>query len=276
MGKRILFSLTTLLAIGLLTGCGDEPATSKSSPVTASNTEAVEASTATANQTGTDSQQQNIQPVSNAQASEPAFKPDYISAADLGKHFEDNTVPFIFDVRSEHSYQKSHIRTALSMPYNQTDDDRLASVEGLGQDSLIITYCGCPRHLSGLAAKDLGERGYTNVQVLYEGYWHWVDNGYPVVDNESTALSTLQFEGKVTRVDRPVAGETIFLKHQRTGQLEATSLDEDGAFAVDFHLYDYQAEDEFAVILSALNHAPMGTISASRNGPPTGVIIEVN
>ena len=200
---------------------------------------------------------------------ENKFQPDYISADDLNTLFSKNELPFIFDVRSEASFEQSHITNALSMPYGKTDDTRLTSA-GLTKDSFIVTYCGCPRHLSSLSAADLSERGYSNIKVLYEGYWHWKDSGYPVIERQGkVAITQLKFKGLVTQSNNssnnladntgnvPVSGIDLFLKHQESGQLEAVATNPEGEFEVEFNVYDYQDTDLFEVIIADINSSPI-------------------
>ena len=200
-------------------------------------------------------------PVADANAA--AFKPSYISAEDLGARYAANDIPFVFDVRSTAAFKKSHIVDSLSMPYGQTGDTELAAVEGLNKDSEIVTYCGCPRHLSGLAAKDLEGRGYTNVKVLYDGFWVWIEEGYPTYHANQTAavVTPLHVAGSVSENDVPTAATDVFLRHRNSGQLEAVRTGSDGAFAVDFHLYDYRPGDEFDVMLGSLDSAPVMTVT---------------
>jgi rhodanese-related sulfurtransferase len=194
---------------------------------------------------------------SSQQPTTEQFIPNYISADELNVLFSSMQVPYIFDVRSKPAFEKSHIETSHSMPYGKTDDQMLANTSGLSLNSEIITYCGCPRHLSSLSAKDLTDRGYTNVKVLYEGFWHWKDNGYPTVVSDATAqLTQLQFAGSVASSNLPVGGIDIFLKHP-SGQLEAAKTDLKGEFKIEFNLYDYKDADLFEIIVADINEQPI-------------------
>jgi rhodanese-related sulfurtransferase len=200
---------------------------------------------------------------SSDQATEDEFTPNYISADELNIRFDTSVIPYIFDVRSKPSFEKSHIESSFSMPYGKTDDQMLANTSGLSLDSEIITYCGCPRHLSTLSAKDLTERGYTNVKVLYEGFWHWKDSGYPTLVSDATAqLTQLRFAGSVASSDIPVSGIDIFLKHP-SGQLEAAITDLKGEFQIEFHLYDYKDADLFEIIVADINDSPIKLATGS-------------
>jgi rhodanese-related sulfurtransferase len=179
------FSCTLLISL-LLISCAEDnkPGTAEVSAVEATST--VQSADTSQPSVDANTETGSNQPAVNA---EPEFVPDYISAVDLNKRFEQDSVPFIFDVRGGQSYEQSHIETALSMPYGKTEDSDLARVTLLDKNSEIITYCGCPRHLSTLAAADLTERGYKNVQVLYEGFWHWKEQQFPTVENVTNTAS---------------------------------------------------------------------------------------
>ena len=273
ISRHILSWLTVITLAGVLTGCSDDAERQSTAKPGVKN------DPAPATKVVQTEQATKSEPIKNNEvklASEEKFEPVYISAVDLGAMFDKNNVPFIFDVRSEHSFGKNHILNAYSMPHGKNDDARLAGIEGLGKDNLIVTYCGCPRHLSTLAAGDLTKRGYSDVRVLYEGYWHWKDNGYPVVDNESiaTEISTLQFAGTLKREDTPISGETVFLRHRPTGQLEAVESAADGSFAVEFHLYDLSPADDFDVMVSALDHPPVQTLTV-RDGSQGEIALDI-
>ena len=192
-------------------------------------------------------------------ASADEYQPDYISAADLNSRVVDCSSPFVFDVRSSHSYEKSHLLGSWSMPHGKTDDALLATVEGLSKDSEIVTYCGCPRHLATLAAKNLESRGYNNVMVLYEGYWHWVEKGYPTVEQSGNVATTtrLYLQGRIFADDDSGSGIDVFMRHADTGQLEAAETDANGHFEMDFTLYDYVPGDAFSVVLHDISNEPV-------------------
>ena len=248
---KIYLHLTGALILGfILASCSEDQS---SNTVETRSSETVVENTATGESATTES---NSEPVEK-------FTPQYIYAEDLKVALDSSDPPYVFDVRSEPSFQKSHILSALSMPYGNTDEERLAS-QGISKQSQIVAYCGCPRHLSTLSAEALGKMGYENVSVLYEGYWHWKDNGFPIVDNEAAAtITTLRFEGRLTRAGQSADDSDIFLRHQRTGQLEATRTASDGGFAVDFHLYDYYEGDQFEIILGRLDNQPVLRVAAA-------------
>jgi rhodanese-related sulfurtransferase len=84
------------------------------------------------------------------------------------------------DARPEELYRSGHIRGAIDLPPEALDRPLPDSVARLPQDSLIIVYCDgeeCP--LSKEAAMQLSAMGYSNVQVLLNGWTVWKDAGLP-------------------------------------------------------------------------------------------------
>ena len=177
----------------------------------------------------------------------------YILAADLLDRMKAETDHFVFDVRARASYGEAHIDGALSMPYGKVEKSELAAIDGLGLDTSIVTYCGCPHHLAGLAADQLIAWGYRDVRVLYEGFWYWVEHRYPVAGTNSQALTEIRFAGELQQNGTPLAATDIFVRNLRNGQLEAAATDEAGRFEMAFHVYGYRLTDRFEIKIGALD-----------------------
>ncbi|MFT5110732.1 MAG: rhodanese-related sulfurtransferase [Parasphingorhabdus sp.] len=188
----------------------------------------------------------------------------FISAEFLSSLIKDNAAPPILDVRAIASFEESHIVSASSLPYGEYTDEDVSKLAGNNKSGLIVTYCGCPRHLSGLVAEQLREKGFSDVRVLYEGYWYWKDNGYPVVEQSKSARSTLKFEGQLVSDIGPVAGHNIFIRNLRNDQLEATQTDEQGKFQTGFEILGYLESDQFAVTIDS----PKATVRKLISGSP--------
>ncbi|MEM7193434.1 MAG: rhodanese-like domain-containing protein [Pseudomonadota bacterium] len=218
----------------------------------------------------------NVAPSSDShEHSTPDFTPNYISAEDLNSRFEERSEPFIFDVRSKVGYEKSHIKSALWVPYGNTKDSDLAKITGLDKNSEIVTYCGCPRHLSTLQAKFLTDLGYSNVKVLYDGLWVWQDSGFPTIYGQAAQTTLLKFSGSLASTDRTTMETDVFLRHVRSGQLEAARTSADGRFTFDFHLYGYQSNDEFELMISELDSVVVKTVAPTSTGDHNDIQIDV-
>jgi len=84
------------------------------------------------------------------------------------------------DARPEETYRAGHIKGALNLPADSLEGPLPAVMAQIPPDSLIITYCDgedCP--LGKEAALQLSAQGYTNVQVLENGWTLWQEAGLP-------------------------------------------------------------------------------------------------
>lgn len=171
------------------------------------------------------------------------YVPNFISAKDLYNLMQKKEKVYIFDVRNKESYMESHITTSYSKPLPITTD----MVTQFPKNSKIVTYCGCPHHLSTMGAEQLTNLGYKDVHVLNEGFWFWKDNKYPIeIDpNSKSKISELSVEGLLLKNGQPVSKANIYIKHEKSGQLEATSTDSKGYYKMNLRLYNYKDNDQF-------------------------------
>ncbi|MCP4767679.1 MAG: rhodanese-like domain-containing protein [Gammaproteobacteria bacterium] len=217
--------------------------------------------------------QENQQSSSTPSSTESTAKPSaeeevvidtarYIRSTDLLERIENESGHFVFDVRSKESYAQSHVRNALSMPYGQFEPQDVAALAQMSLDTPIVTYCGCPHHLAGLAADRLIEWGYREVRVLYEGFWHWKDNQYPIAGLQTQQTRELQLAGIILSGDRPLMDTDVFIRNTRNGQLEAAETDASGRFETGFHVLDYRPDDQFEVRVGSLDAPVAHRLSA--------------
>jgi rhodanese-related sulfurtransferase len=81
------------------------------------------------------------------------------------------------DVRSKETYDKGHIKGALSFPGSQL----LARMRELPKDKLVITYCACVKeHSAAVAVANLNGAGFRNAAALVGGWDDWVALNLPV------------------------------------------------------------------------------------------------
>ncbi|ELY78953.1 rhodanese-like domain-containing protein [Natrinema pallidum] len=149
----------------------------------------------------------------------------------------------VADARGADQYEKAHIAgAALSTapPYTPDDDP----VADWSKDQRIVTYCGCPHHLSGLRAGKLIENGYENVYALDEGFNAWVDRGYPLEGSEvSQKRTTYEIRGQADATD---AGEMVMLKQLDADRAEAAPIADDGSYTLQLH-YAGSTDSRFRV-----------------------------
>ena len=86
----------------------------------------------------------------------------------------------LLDARPHADFVDGHIEDAVSVPFFELDK----VIDDLPTDVWIVNYCGCPHAVSGQAFDALEAAGFTQIAVLDEGYYEWVDRGYPIAEGE--------------------------------------------------------------------------------------------
>jgi rhodanese-related sulfurtransferase len=196
----------------------------------------------------------DISPISSmsSEIKQNEYEPKFIKASELLKKINNNEDIYIFDVRNKLSYEEGHIKNAKLLSLPITED----MVKDISKSAEIITYCGCPHHLSSIGAEQLENLGYKNVRVLEEGYWYWKDKKYPIeVSKEyQSKVTHLKISGKVLKESKPLSNIDLYIKHDKTGQLEAARTKKDGSYTIDFHIYNYSKNDSFSIYLDNLSN----------------------
>lgn len=139
------------------------------------------------------------------------------------------------DARGQTAYEKSHIDGAVLSKAPDGNPSN-ANVEDWPQSDRIITYCGCPHHLSSLRAASLINKGYEQVYAIDEGYREWTKRNYPITGSETENQPAIQSIAGAT--DPTFGGETAWAFHQPSGQQEATAIQQNGQYTLDLPFYD--------------------------------------
>ena len=85
----------------------------------------------------------------------------------------------LVEVLPEEEFHQAHLPGAINLPPDQVS--RLASKRLRDRNAEIVLYSdGSTSHPSEDAARELTERGYTNVRDYAEGKQDWIDTGLPV------------------------------------------------------------------------------------------------
>jgi rhodanese-related sulfurtransferase len=80
------------------------------------------------------------------------------------------------DVRSKMTYDKGHIKGALSIPNSQL----MSRVRELPPGKTVITYCACDKeHTAAVAVVNLASVGVKNAGALVGGWDEWTAMGLP-------------------------------------------------------------------------------------------------
>jgi rhodanese-related sulfurtransferase len=85
------------------------------------------------------------------------------------------------DTREKAEYQVSHIKGARWVGYQDFNIQRLA---GIPRQTPVVVYCSV-----GYRSEKIGEKllraGFTNVHNLYGSIFEWVNQGYPVFNDQN-------------------------------------------------------------------------------------------
>ena len=85
----------------------------------------------------------------------------------------------LVEISTEADYHRAHLPGAINLPLNQVA--RLALKRLRDRNAEIVLYCdGSGSEPAEEAARELAERGYTNVREYAEGKQDWIDTGLPI------------------------------------------------------------------------------------------------
>ncbi|MFN2352950.1 MAG: rhodanese-like domain-containing protein [Desulfopila sp.] len=102
-----------------------------------------------------------------------------VSFTEATQLYEQQAATFL-DARSSAEYRQGHIAGALSLPWQNVENDFVNIVGQLEDGGTIITYCdGESCELSHDLAAFLKEMGFADVRVLVNGWSIWQDGGLP-------------------------------------------------------------------------------------------------
>jgi rhodanese-related sulfurtransferase len=167
-----------------------------------------------------------------------------VPVADAIKWFQDEDAVFA-DARSRTAYEKAHVTDAAFSPApdGQQQGD---PIEERPTDTRIVTYCGCPHHLSSMRAASLIDAGYANTYALDEGFQAWYDRGHPV---EGSAIDTEAPKYSITgRLADPGADAWVWAWHDPSGQREVAPVEPDGRFTLQLHFYDLTPDSPIRLV----------------------------
>ncbi|WP_224334567.1 rhodanese-like domain-containing protein [Haloprofundus halobius] len=152
---------------------------------------------------------------------------------DVYQWFEEGSAKFV-DARGQQQYDAAHIEGAVLSP---APDGQSNDPTGEWDESeRIVTYCGCPHHLSAMRAASLIDSGYTEVFALDEGFFEWQERGYPLQGSQvDVKPPSYTIRGET---DASQAGKNAWARHEQSGQREVGPIADDGSFELELHFYD--------------------------------------
>ena len=117
--------------------------------------------------------------VINPGGAEPDFElreAKFVPVDDVHAAIEAGETVILLDARAHGDYLDGHLAGAISMPFYLLAD----YIDQFPRDIWIIAYCGCPHAVSGRAWEAFAALGFEKIAVLDEGYYVWLERGYPV------------------------------------------------------------------------------------------------
>ena len=147
----------------------------------------------------------------------------------------------IADARGADQYERAHIAGAPLSP--APDGGSNDPISEWATDDRIVTYCGCPHHLSGLRAASLLDEGYEEVYALDEGFQAWIDAGYPL---EGSAVSEDRATYRIQGQSNAAPNEMVMLEQVDAERFEAAPIADDGSYTLQLH-YAGSTDSRFRV-----------------------------
>lgn len=168
----------------------------------------------------------------------------------------------LVDARGLSQYKRSHIYGAVLSTAQKGSTG--GPIENWPTDTRIVTYCGCPHHLSSIRAAGLQKSGYTDVYAIDEGFRKWSKQDYPM--SGTTFNSTNQKEISSWRIngrtDPNYAGEYAWAWND--DQYEAAPIQSDGSFTI--HLRFPHIDDDSLISVSTPEYTTQEKLGKLSNG----------
>ncbi len=169
------------------------------------------------------------------------------------------------DARGLEQYERAHVYGAVLSPAQR--DSVGGGIDGWPSDDRVVTYCGCPHHLSSIRAAGLKKAGFTDVYALDEGFvgreGSWSDSGYPMAGTAFVADSQASVQQWTISgsVDSQYAGEYVWATVDR--QYEAAPVQSDGSYQLHLQFTGISAETTVEVTTPAESVArPLGELGS--------------
>jgi len=103
-----------------------------------------------------------------------------ISIIEADQLFQQNKAVFL-DARPVELYNKGHIKGALSLPWQNVNEQFINVAEKIPEGVAIITYCDGPVcDLSHKLAEFMIENQFEDVHILVNGWTLWKENNLPI------------------------------------------------------------------------------------------------
>jgi len=138
----------------------------------------------------------------------------------LSPDYKDPRRFFLIDTRRPDEFFVSHITNATNVHSTFRGKSSMQELkekveDAVDKDTLIVVYCAVGLR-SAWMARFLTWEGYTNVKVLYRGYYEWANEGRPILSRYPLTMED-EVERKLFRMSR--TNETV---HRCVGECYST------------------------------------------------------
>lgn len=166
------------------------------------------------------------------------------------------------DARGLDQYALAHVYGSVSSPAQPGSTG--GGINGWATDDRVVTYCGCPHHLSSIRAAGLQRAGFSRVYAIDEGFGPWVERENPMAgtafeDSERAAVDPAwTLDGAV---DPRHAGAYVWASAGR--QAEAAPIQDDGRFTLAVRFPSATAETPVSVTTPSFELTrPLGELAS--------------
>jgi len=144
------------------------------------------------------------------------------------------------DARGTPQYEEAHVYGAVLSPAQQGAEG--GGIEGWPYADRVVTYCGCPHHLSSIRAAGLQKAGFEEVYALDEGFFEWLNRDLPMAGTSfASDTQASRSEWAITGATDPAyAGKYVWASAAR--QYEAAPVETDGSYRVHLRFTGVDAE----------------------------------
>jgi rhodanese-related sulfurtransferase len=104
--------------------------------------------------------------------------PRPITRTDLRRQTEEPVPPILVEALGAAYFADAHLPGAVNIPPGQVDRLAPALIPDLG--ARIVVYCSRRGDSSRIVARELEDRGYSDVRIFEGGKEDWVEHGLPV------------------------------------------------------------------------------------------------
>lgn len=124
--------------------------------------------------------------VSNPDGKRPKFslkENRYVPMEQVAEALKNKNKLVILDTRTSSEWHNAHIPGAVPIPYYISEKEVAKDLPN--DDTWIIAYCSCPHAASDKIIDMLRSQGFKYTAVIDEGFFNWINAGYPVVGGKT-------------------------------------------------------------------------------------------